>query len=66
MFFVRMYLFHSQWFRFSLEQFDMLRYAGMSFVSLLLIRLLYTFDVNFLHLKHCLHHSFCLLWIRVT
>ena len=36
----RMYLLHSQWFRFSLEQFDMLRYAGMSFVSLLLMRLL--------------------------
>jgi hypothetical protein len=29
-----MYLLHSQWFRFSIEQFDMLHYAGMSIYKL--------------------------------
>ncbi len=35
----RMYLLHSQWFRFSIEQFDMLHYAGMSIFKLGIILL---------------------------
>jgi hypothetical protein len=37
----RMYLLHSQWFRLSVEQFDMLHYAGMSIfkIGILLLNL---------------------------
>jgi hypothetical protein len=37
----RMYLLHSQWFRFSVEQFDMFHYAGMSIfkIGILLLNL---------------------------
>jgi len=35
----RMYLLHSRWFRLSVEQFDMLHYAGMSIFKLGIILL---------------------------
>ena len=37
----RMYLLHSRWFRLSVEQFDMLHYAGMSIfkIGILLLNL---------------------------
>ncbi len=34
-----MYLFHSRWFHFSVEQFDMLHYAGMSIYKIGIILL---------------------------
>lgn len=34
-----MYLFHSRWFHFSVEQFDMLHYAGMSVYKIGIIML---------------------------